>query len=432
MRLLLAILILLATLAPAVQAQGGASPNARYDYDVPDGMDDVVVYRNGSGVEHKPVTPPFDIVRMKTATNATHLIVTIAFAAPLPASGLDSELRIELADPGRQPLPVTVSFKDERAANFNTDKYGASASIDADTATIAVPLDALEGATCFAPRFKLLLETTASGVRERFEDEVSLSLHRCGPVSATITRDESGMDGTCPPAKPPAGIALDGSWADARGDARAGSPSATVDRSDVDLVRVASKREGDVVALTAELARLPEGTNSTLIQFRVYVEAAPDEVSELFGRDNVHVSVGSFETEAHGTTTDVVTIGEDEATGTRFFAWGSRDGSAVTARFCASLVPADALCWGVTAHASAFDSLRAYDDLEFAWDEGPCAGKVRAGTKSATDSTPAAITREAGGDEDTGAEAEEAETPFGGAALVLLAALVGLALSRRA
>lgn len=420
----LATLLLALALLPIAPASAQTSPDVRYDYDVEDPADDVMLVAS-NGSERWSAKPAVDVRRYRSAVEGDFLVQTITFGAAPPAEALRVEMTLTIAPSGQQPLPISLWFTDGKAATATTSNAGAEGTVTSDGFVVRLPLAKLEGARCFAPRIDVIyapdddpVTSTDAGL-QGWQDGFALRAHRCVMTagSAPVLPVEDGLDGACPPASVPEGVKVDATWTDARDDVAAGG--AKVGMPDADIVEVSSKREGDEIVVRMTMAAFPAESHVPLATLEFLLEGKTEQYDSE-GKDSIVLGFLHPEHDATGTRTVVDGEKGDRRT---FYARGAREGDDFVARFCASLIPDDAQCWAPRATVTYNEGDRPTDKLQFAWDEGPCAGKSGSSDAVAADA----------GDE-PGAEAaseDKAESPGFAPLALLLAAGVALALTRR-
>ena len=441
---LLMLLVLVPFAAPSAVAQ--QEDEVRFDYKLEDPAEDVVLIA-ANGSERWSAKPEADLRAYQSAVEGDTLVQTLTFAATPPAKDLRVELTLTLSATGSQPLPVTLSFTDAKAATASTQSQNATANMSGSTMVVRMPMAKLADATCFAPRVKVVYDpegdpvTSTDAGRQGWEDQFFLRANRC--VSSfggtPVLPIEDGMDGTCPAPSVPSGVSVTGSWDDPTGDVRNARQmgQSSVAYPEADITRLTSTLEGNEVVVRMTVAQYPDERDAPLASVDFALEGKTEEF-DFEGKDTLSIGFSHPDHEAFGTLSDVQ---GEEATRQSFYTRGARDGNTFVARFCASIIPDYARCWAPLASITYNVDDRPYDEIEFAWNEGPCAGKTggsgsTGGSAGGDDGEAPPSEDGAEGEtpgEDEGAEggAGQAGTPGFGVVALVGAVLVALAITRR-
>lgn len=445
--ILLSALILLSVFSTPATGQAGT---ARFNYTLEDPAADVVLIAS-NGSERWSDKPEVDIRGYRSAVDGSELVQTLTFAAA-PPNDVEVDLSVTY---GLGPTErASYQFTGETPATASTSSSGATAAIQGESIEVRIPMTLLPSATCFNSRVEVVYEpeddpvTSTDAGAQGWQDVFTMRPHRCIQSfgEEPVLPIEDGMDGPCPPASVPDAVEVDGAWDDPRGDVAKGLAmgTETVVNPQADILRVTSALEGDEVVVRLTVAEFPNEKAVPVASVQFALEGKTEEF-DFESKDTLLVGFSHPEHEAFGNVLLATADGES-TTRQSFYARGERDETTFVARFCASVIPDNAQCWAPHATVQYNDNDRSYDEIEYEWNEGPCAGKSTGGAAPATptddDPTPGGAEDGAAGDGDAagdgeGADADasgtgESDTPgFGVVGLVLAGALAAVALGRR-
>lgn len=444
--IVLSALLLFSLVSVPANGQAGA---VRFNYTLEDPADDVMLIA-ANGSERWSEKPEVDVRGYRSAVDGDALVQTLTFAAAPPE---DVSTDITLVYGLGASQRTSLKFTGAAAATASTRSSGATAAIEGDSIEFRVPMTQLPSATCLQTRFVVVHEpeddpiTSTDAGAQGWQDIFEMRPHRCIQSfgEEPVLPIEDGMDGPCPPASVPDAVKVNGEWDDPRGDVAKGLTMGTqiVVNPAADILRLTSALEGNEIVVRLTVAEFPNEKAVPLASVQFALEGKTEEY-DFESKDTLFVGFTHPAHEAHG---NIVLASDDGESATRqnFYARGERDGDTFVARFCASVIPDQAQCWAPHATVQYNDKDRSFDEIEFEWDEGPCAGKTAGGSTGANDGDDPI--GDGGGGPDGAGDADagdgegagdargsggESDTPgLGVAGLLMAGALAAVAVGRR-
>lgn len=363
---LLATFLLLALPAP----HAAASADYPVAYDLKDGAGDVVLIAT-NGSEKAMPDAAGDILRVTTAADGANIVERVTFGAAA-TDGLVVDFKESAGSPSDAfMLPRTIHWDSENGIDASSSDIAATVTRDDATLVVTFARSALgDSARCFFPTVAVVHKpsadpriSTEEGI-QGYQDKFAPRETRCDAHGLM-----DGLDGTCPAASLPSGVAFAGAATDPAGDVQeyASFTPKPVDRPDLDVLKLEQKLEGNRVVFNLTFSAQPHSRYSEandMVTVTVGLQPKESEFTPAPLALDISYDPSDF------SATGAITNAADPESTQHFLVEGQAYGANVVVSFCASIVPKAAVCAAPEVVAS---EQRSQDRLVPAPD--PCAGK---------------------------------------------------------